>query len=73
MGARRRRPRSAKHRAASVSRKTMETIDEAQGFDGNDSMSYSNPAFQGGDLIPFSWIMRIRNVDFEENNVFLIS
>ncbi|CAD5193873.1 unnamed protein product [Musa acuminata subsp. malaccensis] len=43
-GTRRRRRRPTKWRAAT--RKVMERIEEAQGLDGADPMSYSNPAFQ---------------------------
>ncbi|XP_074577220.1 uncharacterized protein LOC141833635 [Curcuma longa] len=43
-GPRRRRRRTIRRRAAS--RKSMETIDEAVGFEGDDPMAFSNPAFQ---------------------------
>ncbi|KAG6512125.1 hypothetical protein ZIOFF_030220 [Zingiber officinale] len=70
-GARRRRPRSARHRAASASRKTMETIDEAPGLDGNDSMSYSNPAFQGmtsAGSVEEAWFDTFSTIESDEDD-----
>ncbi|XP_074581812.1 uncharacterized protein LOC141838279 [Curcuma longa] len=70
-GARRRRPRSARHRAASASRKTMETIDEAPGFDGNDSMSYSNPAFQvmtSAGSVDEAWFDTFSTIESDEDD-----
>ncbi|KAG6536320.1 hypothetical protein ZIOFF_001374 [Zingiber officinale] len=40
----------------------METIDEALGFEGDDPMAFSNPAFQGDGLIRFFERLRIDGV-----------
>lgn len=48
----------------------METIDEAVGFEGDDPMAFSNPAFQGDGLIRVFELLRIDGVCLGEKMGF---